>query len=71
MLMPMLWRNDLDDIMDPFDMWDREADSFFGNDLMHFDTMLSRKTMITNLRPISPDLTKKISVSTLKAAYLL
>ena len=39
MLMPMLWRNDLDDIMDPFDMWDREADSFFGNDLMHFDTM--------------------------------
>lgn len=39
MLMPMLWKNDLDEIMDPFDMWDHATDRFFGNDLMEFDTM--------------------------------
>lgn len=39
MLMPMLWRNDFDEVMDPFDIWDRATDRFFGNDLMQFDTM--------------------------------
>lgn len=39
MLMPMLWSNDFDEVMDPFDMWDCATDRFFGNDLMQFDTM--------------------------------
>lgn len=39
MLMPMLWSNDFDEVMDPFDIWDHATDRFFGNDLMQFDTM--------------------------------
>jgi len=35
----MLWSNDFDEVMDPFDIWDHATDRFFGNDLMQFDTM--------------------------------
>jgi HSP20 family molecular chaperone IbpA len=39
MLMPMLWRNDYDDVLDPFFGWDQMTDRFWGNDLMEYSGM--------------------------------